>query len=195
MLVKVDGTQYGRSATKNYVDHIGGDGESTSGNANTFLPTTDWQQAVIYIGELSAGNHTVVIGGFNNKKDNSNESTTMVLDDVLVTSGNAAPTTTDAATLAGRVSATQFLTFNQGLASFNDRCHLNGCATTDIINAQNWVESQLQSMGYTVVRQNFTRSGYSGTNVWATKLGTVTPTQMYMISAHLDGRGGGDGFD
>ena len=135
VLVKVDGTQYGRSATKNYVDHIGGDGSSTEGNSNTFLPTTDWQQANIYLGDLTAGNHTIVLGGYNNKKNASDESTTLVLDDVLVTSGNAAPAITDAATLAGRVSATQFLTFNQGLASFNDRCHLTGCPTTDIINA------------------------------------------------------------
>ena len=38
-------------------------------------------------------------------------------------------------------------------------------------------------------------NGTGGTNLYATKLGSVTPTQMYMVSGHLDGRGGGDGFD
>ena len=90
MLVKVDGVQYGRGA-KNYVDHIGGDGSSTQGNSNTYLPTTDWQQAEIYLGNLAAGSHTIVLGGYNNKKDAADESTTATIDDVVVTSGNAAP--------------------------------------------------------------------------------------------------------
>ncbi len=165
------------------------------GNSSTYLPTTEWQQAEIYLGNLSAGNHTIILGGYNNKKDASDESTTFILDDVLLTNGNSNPVTTDAQTLVGRVSISQFLSYNQGVAQFNDRCHLTGCGTTDITNAQNWVQQQLEALGYTVTRHNFTYNGYTGTNIWATKLGTTNPTQMYMISAHLDGRGGGDGFD
>ena len=116
MLVKVDGIQYGRGA-KNYVDHIGGDGSSSQGNSSTYLPTTDWQQYEIYLGDLAAGSHTIVLGGYNNKKDAADESTTATIDDVVVTSGNAAPVTTAAQTLAGRVSINQFLAYNQGIAA------------------------------------------------------------------------------
>ncbi len=88
VLVKVDSTQYGRGA-KNYVDHIGGDGSSSQGNSSTYVVTTDWQQVDIYLGSLSAGNHTIVLGTYNNQKDASDESTTLVIDDVSLTSGNA----------------------------------------------------------------------------------------------------------
>ena len=54
MLVKVDGVQYGRGA-KNYVDHIGGDGSSSQGNSNTYLPTTDWQQVRNLPGQPGGG--------------------------------------------------------------------------------------------------------------------------------------------
>ncbi len=100
VLVKVDGTQYGRGA-KNYVDHIGGDGSSSQGNSSTYVVTTDWQQVEIYLGNLPAGSHSLVLGGFNNKKDASDETTTLVIDDVLLTSGNAAPVTSDAETVVG----------------------------------------------------------------------------------------------
>lgn len=199
VLVKVNGTQYGRGS-KNYVDHIGGDGSSSQGNSSTYLPTTDWQQAEIYLGDLSAGDHGLVIGGYNNKKDASDESTTLVIDDVLVTSGNAAPAITDAQTLVGRLDPNEFLGFIQGVAQFGDRCRGSGmnCSSTDYTSnymaALTWVETQLQAMGYTPVRHTFS-SNTGGTNLYATKMGSVTPTEMYMVSAHLDARSGGDGFD
>ncbi len=200
VLVKVDGVQYGRG-TKNYVDHISGDGSSSQGNSSTYLPTTEWQQAQIYLGNLSAGNHTIVLGGYNNKKNASDESTTLVLDDVLLTNGNPSPVNTDAQTLAGRVNINQFLAFNQGIAQFHDRCSASGIScstagnTTNYMNSLAWVETQLQGMGYSTYRHNFNYNGNTGTNLWATKMGSVTPTQMYMISTHLDARSGGDGFD
>jgi hypothetical protein len=200
VLVKVDGVQYGRGS-KNYVDHIGGDGSSTQGNSSSYLPTTDWQQVDIYLGNLTAGNHTIVLGGYNNKKDASDESTTLVLDDVLLTSGNPSPVPTNAQTLTGRVDINQFLTYLQGIAQFHDRCSASGVScstagnTTNYMNSLAWVEAQLQGMGYTTYRHNFNYSGNTGTNLWATKMGSVTPTQMYMIAGHLDARSGGDGFD
>jgi hypothetical protein len=199
VLVKFDTTQFGRG-TKSYVDHIGGDGSSTQGNSSSFLPTTDWQQASIFLGNLSAGNHTLLIGGYNNKKDASDEATTLVIDDVSLTSGTSAPSS-DPKTLATRLSISQYLAYIQGVAQFDDRCRGSGmsCSSTDYttnyMNALAWVESQLQAMGYSTVRHNFNYNGNTGTNLWATKLGSVSPTQMYMVSAHLDARSGGDGFD
>ncbi len=199
-MVSVDGVLYGRGL-KNCVDHIGGDGSSTQGNSNTYLPTTDWQQYQIYVGNLSAGNHTIILGGYNNKKDATDESTTVLIDDVALTAGNAAPTTTDALTLANRVDINQFLNFNRGIAQFHDRCRGSGmgCSSTDYttnyMNALAWVEGQLQGMGYTTFRHSFNYSGNIGTNLCGTRLGAVTPTQMYIVSGHLDGRGGGDAFN
>ncbi len=205
VLVKVDGVQFGRGA-KNYVDHVGGDGSSSLGNSSTYVITTDWQQVNIFLGNLSAGSHSLVLGGLNNKKDASDETTTLVLDDVLLTSGNIAPVTSAANTLASRVDINQFLAFNQGVAQFDDRCRFSGMGCTTYDNSANppatsnymkalaWVESQLQAMGYTTVRHTFTSDG-GGINLYATKQGSVTPTQMYMVSTHLDARSGGDGFD
>ena len=205
--VTVDGVLYGRG-TKSYVDHLGGDGDSDSGsggssagNSNTFLPTTDWQRHEIYLGELTAGTHTIILGAYNNKKTDSNESTTGAIDDVMVSNGNAAPGITDAQTLVNRVDINQFLAYNQGVAQFDDRCRGSGlgCSSSDYstnyFNALTWVEQTLQALGYTTVRQNFNYSGNAGTNLYATKVGTTDPTSMYMLSAHLDGRGGGDAFD
>ncbi len=193
--------QYGRGA-KTYIDHVGGDGSSTQGNSSTYLPTTEWQQVSIYLGNLAAGSHTLVLGGLNNKKDASDESTTLVIDDVVLNAtGQPAPASSAAEVLAGRASINQFLAFNQGVAQFKDRCRgaNMGCSSTDYstnyYNALSWVEGQLQAMGYTTVRHNFNYNGSTGTNLWATKVGAVTPTQMYMISGHLDGRGGGDAFN
>jgi hypothetical protein len=200
VLVKLDDTQLGRGS-QNYIDHIGGDGSSSQGSSNTYLPTTDWQQVEVFIGDLTSGSHTLVLGGYNSKKDASDESTTLVIDDVLVTSGNAVPSLTAAQQLVNRVDINQFLSHNQGVAQFDDRCRFSGmgCSSTDYttnyMNALAWVESQLQAWGYTTVRHSFNYNGNTGTNLWATKLGSTTPTEMYMISAHLDGRGGGDAFN
>jgi hypothetical protein len=199
VLVKVDGVQSGRG-TKNYIDHIGGDGSSTQGSSNTYLPTTDWQQVDIYLGNLAAGSHTLILGGYNNKKNLVTQITTVTLDDVSLSDGNSVPAATPAQILAGRVSSSQFLTYMQGVAVFHDRCRASGmsCSSTDYstnyMNSVAWIEGQLQAMGYTTVRHTFT-SNTGGTNLYATKMGSVTPTQMYMVTAMLDGRGGGDAFD
>ena len=194
MLVKVDGVQYGRGA-KNYVDHIGGDGSSTQGNSNTFLPTTDWQQHEVFVGNLAAGNHTILLGGYNNKKDAADESTTATIDDVIVTSGNAAPVASGPQTVVSRLSFTQYKSDLQSVASFGDRCHMSGCSTTSYYNALAWTETQLQALGYTTVRHEYTSGSYTGTNLYATKVGTGRPDQMYMITAMFDGRGGGQAAD
>lgn len=200
MLVKVDGVAYGRGA-KNYVDHIGGDGSSSQGNSSTYLPTTDWQQHQIYLGNLAAGAHTVILGGLNNKKDAADESTTIVIDDVTVTSGNAAPVASDAKQIVERSSLTQFLAYDHDLAQYDDRCSGSGVScstqgnTTNFMNALAYVEGKLQGMGYTTFRHAFNYNGNTGTDICGTKLGVVTPTQMYIVAGHLDARSGGDGFD
>lgn len=196
MLVMVDAMQYGRGA-KNYVDHIGGDGSSTQGNSNTYLPTTDWQQHSIFLGNLAAGAHTIVLGGYNSKKTAADQSSTVTIDDVLLTSGNPVPAVTDRQTIVNRLSRSQFVNDLQGLTSFGDRCRMSSCPgspANSFFNAQAWVASQLTAMGYTVQYHTSTLNG-GVSNLYVTKVGAVNPGQMYIVSAHLDGRGGGAAYD
>jgi hypothetical protein len=87
-LVSVDGTLHG-SGGNDYVARICGGG------------TTGWQVFTVNLGTLSAGNHTLIIGGYNNKKTYNDEETTVLIDDVVVTSGpppTAGPTAVPTAT-------------------------------------------------------------------------------------------------
>jgi Big-like domain-containing protein/peptidase M28-like protein len=196
LLVKVDGVLYGRGS-KGYVDHIGGDGASTQGNSNTFLPTTDWQQHRIFLGDLAAGAHTIVLGGANNKKDAAAEVSTITIDGVWMTSGNTAPPVSDRQALVNRLSSAQFVSHLQGLTSFGDRCRLSSCPGSppnSYFDAQAWVAAQLTAMGYTVQYHTSTLNG-GVSNLYVTKVGAVDPGHMYIVSAHLDGRGGGAAYD
>src|SRR5207302_1827268 len=65
----------------------------------------------------------------------------------------------------------------QGSASYN--------------NAATWLEGQLRASGYTVEHHAYTYLGQPRTSIYVTKVGTLFPDQMYIVSAHLDGRGGG----
>lgn len=197
VMMALDSTTYGRGS-KAYVDHIGGDGSSTQGNSNNFLPTTDWQQHEIYLGDVPAGAHTLTIGGYNNKKNASDETTTMVIDDVVMTNGNTAPEATQAQLLVDRLDLDQYKTFLQTLASYGDRCRMSSCPgspANSFFNAQAWVDDELTAMGYTPQYHNSSWSGSSVSNLYVTKIGTVNPNQMYIVGAHLDGRGGGGGAD
>ena len=191
VLLGVDGTLYGRGS-KSYVDHIGGDGDSSGPTTHD----TRWQWHEAYIGSLAAGSHALTIGAYNNRKDASNETTTATFDDVVVTSGNPEPASSAAQILVDRVTLQQFKADLQAVASFGDRCRLIGCAPySAYYSALTWVESELWALGYTTTRHNYTYGEYSGTNLWATKVGTAHPESMYMITAHLDGRGGGEAAD
>jgi hypothetical protein len=63
-------------------------------------------------------------------------------------------------------------------------------------DAIDWLEKQLQSFGYANVERHRFMSG-SGPleNIYATKIGAMTPGEMYIVSAHMDGRGGGEAAD
>lgn len=80
-LVSVDGTLYGQNPN-DYVDRIAGDGNGGS------EITTGWQQFSANLGTLSAGNHTLTVGGFNNKKTSSNEESWIRFDEILVVTGS-----------------------------------------------------------------------------------------------------------
>ena len=189
MLVSVDGMLHGRGS-KDYVDHVGGDGDGG------IVKETGWVQHRVYLGALTAGPHTLILGGYTNHKNASDESTGIWIDDVVITSGNPAPTPSVAQTIVDHLDINRFKSDIQTLSNYGDRCRMSGCApTTSFLNAQNWAEQQLVTMGYAPMKHNFTINGFNGSNLYATKIGTVQPDKMYIVSAHLDGRGGGGAAD
>ena len=63
-------------------------------------------------------------------------------------------------------------------------------------DAIDWLEKELRSYGYTnVVRQQFMSASGPLENIYATKVGAAIPGEMYIVSAHMDGRGGGEAAD
>ena len=189
MLVSVDGVLQGRGS-KDYVDHVGGDGDGG------IVKETGWVQHQVYLGALTAGPHTLILGGYTNHKNALNESTDIWIDDVVITSGNPAPTQSVAQTIVDRLDINRFKSDIQTLSNYGDRCRMSGCAPyMSFLNAQNWAEQQLSTMGYAPRKHNFTFNGFNGSNLYATKVGTVHPDRMYIISAHLDGRGNGGAAD
>jgi len=193
--VSIDGTLYGRGS-KLYVDHVGGD--------NSFAHDAGWLQVELYIGDLAAGAHDLVIGGFSNKKNASDEITNIYVDTVALTNGNAAPTQSDAQTLVNRLNIDLFKDSLWEVANFGDRCRMtsgNGanCVApyTSYFNAQNWLAQELAAMGYTVQYNTYTTTlpGTTGSNLYVTKVGTTHPESMYIVSNMLDGRGSGGAAD
>jgi Peptidase family M28 len=94
--------------------------------------------------------------------------------------------------LVARLQLDQYKAHIKGLTQFGDRMQ----GTQRNRDAIAWLEKELQSYGYTnVVRQRFMSASGPLENVYATKVGTSLPGEMYIVSAHMDGRGGGEAAD
>jgi Peptidase family M28 len=95
-------------------------------------------------------------------------------------------------TVVGRLELERFRSHIKGLTQFGDR--LQG--TERNRNAIDWLEKQLRSFGYSnVERHRFMSESGPLENIYATKIGTTIPGEMYIVSAHMDGRSDGDGAD
>ena len=94
--------------------------------------------------------------------------------------------------VVGRLELDKYKAHIKGLTQFGDRMQ----GTQRNRDAIDWLEKQLRSFGYTNVERHRFMSG-SGPleNIYATKIGTTTPGEMYIASAHMDGRGGGEAAD
>jgi hypothetical protein len=96
-------------------------------------------------------------------------------------------------TIVGRLEFDSYKNLVRGLTEFGDREQ----GTQRNVDAMLWIEAQLKSWGYTVERVKYrytTRQdtvGQPREQVYATKVGTTVPQEMYIIGAHMDGRGGG----
>ena len=82
VLASIDGTLVGQGGN-DYVHHLDGDGNGGS------AMDTGWQTVTLDLGNLAAGTHTLVLGGYNNKKTYNNEDIQFSFDDVSVTVDNS----------------------------------------------------------------------------------------------------------
>ena len=78
VMASIDGVLVGNSPA-DYIAQVTGNGNGGSS------VTTGWQLFQKSLGTLSAGTHTVILGGYNNKKNSESERTTILIDDVTVT--------------------------------------------------------------------------------------------------------------
>ncbi|MGH7555894.1 MAG: M28 family peptidase, partial [Longimicrobiales bacterium] len=104
-----------------------------------------------------------------------------------------APATTQVVrSVVGRLDVERYKATILGLTVFGDRMQ----GTQRNLDALNWIEAQLKSYGYAnVERHRYTYRDSVRENIYATKVGTTTPGEMYIVSAHMDGRGGGEAAD
>jgi len=95
-------------------------------------------------------------------------------------------------TVVGRLELERYKAYIKGLTQFGDRMQ----GTQRNRDAIDWIEKQLRIFGYSNVERHRFLSG-SGPleNIYATKIGTTMPGEMYIVSAHMDGRGGGEAAD
>src|SRR2546427_7432629 len=95
-------------------------------------------------------------------------------------------------TMVARLELERYKAHIKGLSQFGDRMQ----GTQRNRDAIDWLETQLRSFGYSnVVRHRYQSDGGPLENIYATKIGTIAPGEMYIVSAHMDGRGGGEAAD
>ena len=94
--------------------------------------------------------------------------------------------------VVGRLQLARYKAHIKGLTQFGDRMQ----GTQRNRDAIDWLEKQLRSFGYSnVERHRFMSDSGPLENIYATKNGATIPGEMYIVSAHMDGRGGGEAAD
>ncbi|MEO8099106.1 MAG: M20/M25/M40 family metallo-hydrolase [Acidobacteriota bacterium] len=105
---------------------------------------------------------------------------------------SAAPLLEPVRVTVGRLEWDRYKAHIKGLSQFGDRNQ----GTQRNRDAIDFLEKQLRSFGYTnVERQRYMSGSGPLENIYATKIGSSTPGEMYIVSAHMDGRGGGEAAD
>lgn len=89
------------------------------------------------------------------------------------------------------LSLSRFVAGMDTLSSFGDRSG----ASDSYRAAEAWAIRRLESYGYVVDRHEYTWRSGSRANLYVTKVGTLFPDEVLLVSAHLDGRGGGGATD
>ena len=177
-------------SVKTHIDQLKGMGNLTTtiGSATLF----EFKKSL----QLSAGTHTLEIGGYNSGKTDNTEFTDYVFDDISLTSvidPCSNPKNSNAQYIVNRANFINYKNTIQTIASFGDRSQLNATSSTSYLNAEAWLTGQLQNMGYVVNFTNYLYNGNQRRCIYVDKTGNVNPNKMYVVSGHFDGRGGGGG--
>lgn len=90
--------------------------------------------------------------------------------------------------LVERLDFDSYKSLIKGLTEFGDREQ----GTQRNADAVDWIEAKLKSWGYETARVKYEFRGSPREEVYATKVGRSIPQEMYIISGHMDGRGGGE---
>jgi Peptidase family M28 len=90
--------------------------------------------------------------------------------------------------VVGRLEFDSYKSLVKGLTEFGDRQQ----GTERNARAIDWIEQQLIGWGYSTERVKYEYNGEPREEVFATKVGSTTPGEMYIIGGHMDGRGGGE---
>ena len=90
--------------------------------------------------------------------------------------------------IVGRLDFDSYRGIIKGLTQFGDREQ----GTPRNAQAVDWIEAQLKSWGYVTERVRYDFRGEPREQVFATKIGSTAPHEMYILGGHMDGRGGGE---
>jgi Zn-dependent M28 family amino/carboxypeptidase len=90
--------------------------------------------------------------------------------------------------IVDRLDFESYKSLIKGLTQFGDREQ----GTPRNEQAVTWIENQLKSWGYTTERIRYEYQGQPREQVFATKIGSTSPQEMYILGGHMDGRGGGE---
>jgi hypothetical protein len=93
--------------------------------------------------------------------------------------------------LVASVDARRFRADLRALSQFGDRAF----GTARNRRAARWIRRELARAGYPAQMHRFRARGRIGRSVYATKVGSVSPHRMLIVSAHFDGRGRGSATD
>jgi len=87
-----------------------------------------------------------------------------------------------------RLDFESYVELVRGLTEFGDRRQ----GTPRNAAAVDWIEEQLRSWGYETGRIHYEFRGEPREEVYATKIGSDRPGEMFILGAHMDGIGGGE---
>jgi hypothetical protein len=149
---------------------------------------TSWKRFRVTTGRLTAGRHTLTLGGYCSAVDSP---TIVRFDDVRLTIVDETDPKVDAHTGVNRLDLQRFKDNIERLASFGDRFQ----GSSSYTRAAAWVESELEAVNYSVQRDRYQYRGEDRDSIYVTKVGKSFPDRMFIISAHLDGRGNGGAAD
>ena len=97
-------------------------------------------------------------------------------------------------TIVDRLDLESYREILRGLTQFGDREQ----GTERNARAIDWIEEQLRGWGLETARVHYEYTPRGATQaepreeVYATKVGSEVPREMYILGAHMDGRGGGE---